>query len=381
MNKIVIIFLLSIMACLFISCSRNKIKDSTYNIKDEQFKIHTIGCTENDSSRLKKLYYNSYSKGITCLLNQGQDRQDDADNLSKLVQAKDVHIVCEKDASDGDSAHAITNTASPYFPGLELNMKYLNLKNSKNLGMFFHESIHWLGYKHFEGIDVSYLAESCCFNKNANKNSACILFNLNKEEWLTTNYIESFTKIMSDRGYAFIALRTAWNAAVEKKGPLLEGGLIFALKGLNNSYDEEYLENNVMINSCTGLLPINTLIYSTALAKSSDSIVKKAAESYEKLIIQKCFSEKRIQNPKKIFFLKSIGKILAGILYKDIDLINKTWNSVSIKQTEICSNFSLDEKMAIGDILQSTHISLFDLHHENSKLTETILNNWMKICK
>jgi hypothetical protein len=203
--------------------------DSEWIALKERFKWGS-GCSEypwGGLSGIKEDLEQSLKTGLSCLLKY---RPQDAERLRKILfsSIKQPKIVCgqsneqvsrnqtsiPKTIREGTYAHT-TGQLDPDFPLLVFNLAPSQSKEA-NQSTFFHEMIHWLDYVHYQNVDVTYLAETCCFHSGEIQEKACQLLET-ESDWLSEAYQVGFYQVMFKRNPE-IALETAWEATKHLSG-------------------------------------------------------------------------------------------------------------------------------------------------------------------
>jgi hypothetical protein len=181
-------------------------------------------------------------QGLECLRGLGPARRMDAARLLAFLKGglgRPSQITCaDPDAvaearKHGDlskpmprvpqSADAISHfPGEPGYPGMELNLTGTPFSKAGMLEapeVLFHEMLHWLGYAHNEGVDVTYLTSLCCFPaaggdsyEKKKQEESCDLLKRNPD-WTSVEYQRSFAHIMDSDAHPRIAFNAAWAAA------------------------------------------------------------------------------------------------------------------------------------------------------------------------
>ena len=104
------------------------------------------------------------------------------------------------------------------YPAIALNLS--NTDSSTQVQeTIFHELIHLLGYCHYDGADIAYLAQSCFFSKDEQIASQAAKLLKEEHSWLSKEYQIEFFRIMAKQNIE-IALRTILAAYQQIEGPL-----------------------------------------------------------------------------------------------------------------------------------------------------------------
>lgn len=347
--------------------------------------INASECSLAIESKFKLLFQESMQMGISCLMKMGDDRKSDALALMKLVSEKAINLRCGKGAGSENIAIAVAKK----FPGISIDPNHLSdLESSELKPVFFHESLHWLSYKHFDGIDLPYLAEACCFEyagiaKNQSKQLACSMLDLRSEAWLTPDYNEKLTTVLSNFGRGFIGLRTAWNAAFysSKNNSSKDAALrvLYAsLKALNRGFYEPNSDQSTDLIWKKTENPTYGIIFGTIIQQASTPDLQRAAIKYVRALRNRFFSENKHNNSLKIDFFSSVSQSLEGLLLANPATIIKGWNKLSRLAHEVCPQLTKEERFALGNILAATYLDVFDL---KGKLPANLLASWGKPCE
>jgi hypothetical protein len=164
-------------------------------------------------AQLSKDLSRGLHEGLACLKNLGPARRMDAARMLAFLQPSlgtPSLIRCtdpqgpasERTDSRVGNANAIADIpGDPHYPGMEINIRGDAITGGKASATAFHEMLHWLGYKHSDGTDVTYLVSLCCAPDGAldsqrkSKKSACELLQKNPE-WTSAEYQRQFASIM-----------------------------------------------------------------------------------------------------------------------------------------------------------------------------------------
>jgi hypothetical protein len=100
---------------------------------------------------------------------------------------------------------------------MEINIRGEAFSSGAGPQTLFHEMLHWLNYKHNEGVDITYLTTVCCFNpteyeyQRDARQSACGLLGRNLD-WTGAEYQRLFARIMALDSRPQIALNSGYSA-------------------------------------------------------------------------------------------------------------------------------------------------------------------------
>ncbi len=382
---ITIAIFLNLIFTSCVSINSNRVRfDTVLNNRILSFNTKDSGCSEAYENRLKVLISESIQIGSTCLVKIGGDRKSDAQALEKLISTQDINLRCNNELDPENIAFA----NSKEFPGMSINTNFLSASELTELKpVFFHESLHWLNYKHYDGVDVPYLAEACCFEvegmaKNQSKALACSMLNLKSEAWTTPSYNENLTTVLSNFGRGFIGLRTAWNASIylnrHKSSKNAYLSVLYAsLKALNRGfYESKYTQSNDLLWIKTEN-PTYGVIVGNIVQQNSDGGLKRDASAYIKSLQNRFFIENKHDKTVKLDFFYSLSQSLSGLLTANSAVIVEGWEKLSLMAYEVCPKLSKQEQSAIENILAATHLAVFDLKNE---LPVYILKQWRKPC-
>lgn len=135
----------------------------------------------------------------------------------KIFCALSEEKVFDEKIMSGDVRGFAVAADSVFFPAIALNLS--NIESSTQVQeTIFHELIHLLGYSHYDGPDIAYLAQSCFFSKD--ELIASQAAKLLKEEyfWLSKECQIEFFRIMAKQNIE-VALRTILMAYQQIEGP------------------------------------------------------------------------------------------------------------------------------------------------------------------
>ncbi len=284
--------------------------------------LNCVSAKTEKMEKLEALARKSLAEGLSCLSTYG--RSEDVNNLLRITN-KPVTLSCHQ--MDSDVVAKASAMDDKNFPGIELNPETYFDDVQVPAGAIFHEALHWLGYRHFLGVDVPYLAEVCCFEKNNDlQKLACKMLADKQILWTDPEYIRNFTKVLKEYGLARVGLRTAWKAT----------------KKLNGKFSNELI----------------SFIFVHASLPQLSSKFKTEAEQFLSEKRSSCFISKK--NPK-LEFAKSFGDAVAGVLQSDSHQVDQAWQKLESVSPQVCKSMSKDEKQQLSNAAQIIALRLLEM--------------------
>lgn len=254
------------------------------------------------------------------------------------------------------SAHAFDHD-SPEFPGLYLNLDDESFAEEPEFaaGVIFHEMIHWLGYAHGSGIDISYLAESCCFTNSEvtlEKNAQTEACNLLKDHpsFTSEDYHRRFARVMKSRGLPTIPLKAAWMASQSPQrdsSPLMASVLSSANEDLNY-WGKRAREKGDFLS--------HLVLGKAALQNLPEKLRSIRKEEFQKSIA-------RLYSPQDIQSKVSdhLGTAMNAILNRNEKQFVAAWTHFRQIRKEACSSLNQREKDQLQKTLNFASVELFDV--------------------
>jgi hypothetical protein len=340
---------LSVLLFLALSCSTTE--KARYN-EIEYANFHLRNCAK--SEQLEFYLKKSLKDGLRCL-EKFQSFSQDVFVLKNIIANHQINILCDdnlKELARANIKEAISR--SNYEIQIDNNASEVTNEQYKE-GVFFHETLHFLGYKHFENYDLPYIAEYCCFHNNT---EACQLLNTPKDQWQTQDYMNSFTKIMNLNKRGFIAAKTALNLEFQNQDKSDHTFGKYLLSYINT--------NNFEKLKCGSYREIEYIIFSSFLNRdlANDTYLKDCKMEME-----------------KIKFLNEFGVILRRLIGQDEHGIKTHWKNISAKEMKICQNLTKNEKLDLNLILKDFHIYFFDLRDKYKlNIPQDLLVHWGETC-
>lgn len=288
-----------LFALLILALSCSTMKKANYNeIEHANFQLNN--CAK--SVQLEFYLNKSLKNGLKCLGKYKNSFQE-ISALENIIANHKINILCEynlKELARANIKEAINRSNFE----IKIDKDFSELTDGQfEEGIFFHEFLHFLGYKHFENYDLPYIAEYCCFHNNA---EACQLLNMPKDQWQTRAYMYSFTQIMNLNKRGFIAAKTALN---------LEFQNIDKSDYVIGKYVQSYINANKYENlKCGNYLGAEYIIFSSFL---NHDLAKDT-------FLKECKME-----IGKVKFLSEFGVILRSLIKKDELGIKTHWENVS----------------------------------------------------
>lgn len=254
----------------------------------------------------------------------------------------------------------------PNFPGLYLNLDYEEFQKNPNSvsSTIFHEMMHWLGYPHGEGIDVAYLAETCCtsnpeleFEKIAQKESCSLL--KDSPKFTSAEYHRRFSRIMKHIFISSVPLQAAWNASFQTP-PLQAGKLLrrdsSPLMASVLASAEEDLSLWKKDAREKGHLLSHLILGKAGLKNLPENSRAKYEAEFQKTI-QSLYPSQDIRSKLSEY----LGNAMNGILNRDGKSFESAWKSFQLMRTQACSQLSRSEKDQLRETLDLASVELFDV--------------------
>lgn len=286
-------------------------------------------------------------------------------NAAKKAIIRCIHVGETPNIMNGQHAAHSFPRNSPNFPGLYLNIDYVEFQKNPNSvsSTIFHEMMHWLGYPHGEGIDVTYLAESCCtsepksdYEKVAQTDSCSLL--KDHPKFTSPEYHRRFARIMKHNFISSVPLQAAWNASFQSpplqsgtpirrdSSPLMASVLASAEEDLS-LWKKEALEKGHLFGH---------LILGKAGLKN---LPEKSRGKY-KAEFQKIVHSHYPTQDLRSKLSDHLGNAMNAILNRDGKSFELAWKNFQQIRAQACSQLSKSEKNQIQETLDLASVELFD---------------------
>lgn len=340
------------------------------------FNVRIIDCDKNLTSSIKKDFENSTLQIKQCL--SKYKRTDDLLKYTEILK-KPVTITCDPDPKSGVLALA-EKTDSVFFPGLRIFTKnYAKHDRSAELpAILAHESIHWMGYDHYQNFDLSYVAEMCCLDHkddflNKIGRKSCELFKYKNKEWVDPDYLSSLTKNLSYFGRSFIGLRTSFAAAIYVKQLNFPNEDVFkilesASLAITNGADSN---DRALTKYFTDSQAVTQSIVLANMTDSHES-------AFNQQLLKKYFDNKTTTLKFYRYFSQTLKELIFG---SNSDLV-LAWKKFKNYEREICSNLEPYQKEALVELANYTYVDLFNKVKARGARSDELrmLAEWTQIC-
>lgn len=317
--------------------------------------------------------------GLSCLARLGPERRMDAARMLAFLDeksAKKAKIRCghvgqvtgrgEPDSSkpgryipiavEKDEIARAYTIESPDFPALQLNLDSESLKEKDTQAQqtIFHEMLHWLGYKHGHGVDVTYLTEICCFHskddwKN-NRENACQLLKDNPD-FESEEYHRRFAKVMNNNFRSNIALDAAWKSI---RGRTDTSSLYASVYELANS--DRSLFESIQWNYREKGDPLFYMVLARASVGSLPPEKKKAAIAQVAEKIDSVYPNGPIKDAAMY-----LGDSLNAIINRNAEAFKSSWAKFEGIKKAACSQMQAHEKEELGKATDLAIVDYFKL--------------------
>lgn len=341
--------------------------------------IQSAACDEQMTEKLTLNLKSAADDMSRCLIKH--NRLNDAKRFTE-VMTENITLVCDSKTDSGSLALAEQITA-PLHPAIKVYTKkfevadmYANIKTT--LG---HEALHWLGYEHFSGFDLPYIAEMCCMDHqdtflNDIGKKSCDLFKYKDSEWIDPNYNYEFTKYLSFFGRSFIGVRSSFNAAIQANS-----------LGYPQAYTMHILEKsfNALIEGSDTAVETSTLYkYFSRSPDISQAIVanyiaNKVDKPEHKSLIRKYYPNKKTT----LEFYKSFSETLKNLILANTVEILPSWQKFKAQEKSVCRTLEAHEMDALRELATYTHVHLFNMAAKiaaASSAKSEMLTRWTDIC-
>jgi|GEM_PF-6603639 len=321
--------------------------------------------------RLAQASTEGIRRGVLCLSKLGPSGKMTAAKLVSFFEpqaAKKAKIICgHSGESIGQkknqlviqknfSAHAFDHN-SPDFPGLYLNLDDESFAKKPEFapGVIFHEMIHWLGYTHGSELDMSYLAESCCFtdpkttSEQSAQTEACQLLKDNPA-FTSEDYHRRFAKVMKSSGLPSIPLQAAWLASQSPQrdaSPLMASVLSSAQEDLNY-WGKQAREKGDLLSH---------LILGNAALENIPKKIRAARKMEFQKKIGSLYSTQEVQSQMSDY----LGTAMNAILNRNEKQFVTAWKNFRQIRKEVCSILTRQEKKQIQKTLNLVGVEFFDV--------------------
>lgn len=171
-------------------------------------KVHR-SCLLKFGEKLPKLITESTLESQACLLNLKKAKSDEfAAKLQKIYNQKSITYVCNQDDLGNSVARASLDKSDfdlkkgLVYPYISFNPKYVlsdsdmkgkNISDYNLKSTLFHETLHFLGYRHWSTPEYVYACDECCFPyANGDQKKACKICTTNYKNIADERYMKDF---------------------------------------------------------------------------------------------------------------------------------------------------------------------------------------------
>lgn len=351
----VIQILICFLLCLFYTESSQAITKSKLDLK---LKIKLINCQKLNSENTEKLQrfaQDSVTKGLKCLDQYSLHKE--LNDLYNLLFKKEYNIVCKESLND-NMAIAINEKNAPHYPGIEIDVS--DFFDQSPQSTIFHETIHLLSYNHFNGFDIAYITQFCCFDNPAQSDSCEIL--KSKPIWTSETYIKKLTTILSKNDLEKVAIRTAWEAS-QKNNFKLNSLINIAAKQVLNSKQEKGHPNKTL---------------ASVFQMASCQLNRIECENKDYFVSEYSNTKLDSMLNKKVALFKLSSELVKGILNNNPSEIDLKWSQISALGPTICDQLEISLKKQLRSIVEITATSIFDMKPRPADKASV---GWWELCK
>jgi hypothetical protein len=252
-----------------------------------------------------------------------------------------------------DEAARAYSVDSPDFPALLFNLDSKTLGDAEGQAAptLFHEMLHWLGYRHHHGIDVTYLSEICCFpsadDKTNNREQACQLLKDNPN-FGSEEYHRRFTQVMDNIYQSDVGIKSAWSAIHGEKdsSPLLSSLLEIADSN-RQRYERIHWDYRDKGD------PLYYVVLARASLGNIPSTKKDAAIKQVDEIIDSVYPKGSIRDAAHY-----IGDAINALINGNAKAFKTSWAQFERIRVSACSQMNKNEK---EELSHATNLAILDL--------------------
>lgn len=291
------------------------------------------------------------------------NRLQDLDKF-EAISHQAIQIKCERRA-DTFLVLSQHNTNKPNF---NLNLAQLSKSPVEKIkAEFFHESLHWLGYEHAKGFDLTNIAEQCCISNTSQSavpsREACHLLKYSNSQWVTVEYLAEYTEFALQNGFEKLALKTSINAGLQwlkqnKPENMYEAINVVVTKlnriNLKKSFsriDRKKLENSSQISQSLILLQL-------LKQSQQEKLIKSALNTYQTLA-QRFYPYQF--GKEKLLLFSEISNTLNSLLKKDGVSLAENWNKLKFRTEYLCRDLTTSELQGIAELLSYFNLEIFEI--------------------
>lgn len=277
-------------------------------------------------------------------------RNEDLKKIEEILYKKTINITCESDAASGNAAIATSAKFADAVPEMKINT-YAFRESSLNVlaDTLMHESLHWLGYKHYKTYDLPYIATICCGSPKdihiSTKDLACDLLKLKNDEWKTPNYVRKFSAVMTQFGIQDVAIKTGFYSGymVNQKEATKEAvlDLLYApVEEINDLCIQSPQEFCRKLYQNASSIPIG-IIMAYAVDKNS---------KFVKTVAKELYPTKR--DKLKLSFFYKVSEVVTHLLFNDTAKLKAAAQRVKDAEAGICPQLKESEIQGVQTLMR-----------------------------
>lgn len=332
--------------------------------------LTAVGCNEEWTEKLKTSVSKSHEKIIQCL--QANKRDADAAAFKTLLSQKNISLLCE--SSSKNQMVSAEYPGAKNFPGLKFNTTKIDKveKNAKLDNGIFHESIHWLGYKHYQDVDLSYIAETCCLDHSDTRlnklaKQSCELFKYQKNDWQKPQYITELTRSLTPFGRGFVGVHTSISAAAQigrnsANIKLIYPVLFAPLEEVNSSLLGSKMSRAEIAKHADSNSIVYALILNRLVSKSSDEKLLRRSVALSRTLARRFYAKSA--DLEKLQYFLNVAEVIEAVIVKNPETLTEAWGKLKSRSEYMCRDLKKFESDSIEDLLGYASPYLFDLKNQ-----------------
>lgn len=333
----------------------------------QQYTFETTGCDQyaNGTAGLVRDLEDALNIGFSCLSGKGPmgdlgtRAKIDAARIRLFLESRTVKppfITClrNKDMTNPtnhEAGHAIVCPAKDA-PGVQINLeKSATFSRSERSALLFHEMMHWLGdsdHLHFEGVDLVYLTQHCCFGKR--NPDACQTIRdtdpgvrrLGSQPALKFSsplYIERISRLMSS-DHRDLVDKMAWSS-LRDAGRTPDGRL-----DASSLY-----AGAIEPRESPGWGTLTRIVFANAAAGNIPGISREQAmREFDRYVTSPSYPAGIGANDAKKAFAQTLGVALAAALNKDLFTMIDQIKNAEKSREGVCAKLDSTEKNELNQV-------------------------------
>jgi hypothetical protein len=236
-----------------------------------------------------------------------------------------------------DTARA-TMCPAQNFPTIAINLTASNHTGGRVNSSIFHEILHLAGYPHDEGVDLPYLATTCCISYEKNqKAQACSMIREPGLNWMSNDYQRRWVEYMVGRNQYALGAQTGYYAALRSGSgvPMMENGLSLIARSPGATPAAKRESGLPFLGMVMGYAAYPVM----AASEYKDRQLADFNTSTERYYPQSGSGARSLA--------RSIGTLLTATLQNDSAAVTTSALAVRLSLTAYCSSLSVAEKRSV----------------------------------